>query len=87
MTPTTLDFLGWYGDGVQALTDQLVYDPALKKVVSYKTSLDGNVTAAIPGQVNAGTRAAAFVSYPNNSLAYDINRPAGSTWHHKPRGS
>ena len=60
-------------------------------MVSYKTSIDGNVTAAADGtsagQVNSGTRAAAFVSYPNNSLAYDINRPAGSTCYHKPRGS
>jgi hypothetical protein len=28
-----------------------------------------------------------FASYPNNTLAYDMNRPACSTWYHKPRGS
>jgi hypothetical protein len=33
-----------------------------------------------------GTRAQSFVSYENNSLAYDQRRPAGSTWYHKPRG-
>ena len=26
-------------------------------------------------------------AYPNNILSYDRNRPAGSSWYHKPRGS
>ena len=28
-----------------------------------------------------------YTSYPNNVLAYDMNRPAGSSYFHKPRGS
>jgi hypothetical protein len=34
-----------------------------------------------------GTRAQTFVSYANNSLSYDRNRLAGSSWYHKPRGT
>jgi hypothetical protein len=34
-----------------------------------------------------GTRSQKYISYPNNVLAYDMNRPAGSSYFHKPRGS
>jgi hypothetical protein len=27
------------------------------------------------------------MSYPNNALAYDMNRPTGTAYYHKPRGS
>ena len=28
-----------------------------------------------------------FISYHNNILAYDMNRPAGTSYYHKPRGA
>ncbi|MFM7983098.1 MAG: phage major capsid domain-containing protein, partial [Candidatus Fonsibacter sp.] len=28
-----------------------------------------------------------YTSYQNNVLAYDMNRPAGTAYYHKPRGS
>ena len=34
----------------------------------------------------SGTRPV-VLSYPNNILAYDMNRPAGTSYYHKPRGS
>ena len=34
-----------------------------------------------------GSRPASYISYPNNVLAYDMNRPAGTAYYHKPRGS
>jgi hypothetical protein len=34
-----------------------------------------------------GTRPQAFVSYNNNVLSYDMNRLAGTSYTHKPRGS
>ena len=34
-----------------------------------------------------GARNQKYISYPNNVLAYDMNRPAGSSYYHKPRGS
>ena len=35
----------------------------------------------------SGARPLGFISYPNNILAYDMNRPAGTSYYHKPRGS
>ena len=34
-----------------------------------------------------GLRPYNYTSYPNNVLAYDMNRPAGTGYYHKPRGS
>ena len=34
-----------------------------------------------------GRRPTAWLSYANNVLAYDMNRPAGTAYYHKPRGS
>ena len=35
----------------------------------------------------SGARPVGFISHPNNILAYDMNRPAGTSYYHKPRGS
>ena len=35
---------------------------------------------------NYGKRQQSWISYPNNALAYDMNRPAGTAYYHKPRG-
>ena len=34
-----------------------------------------------------GERPRTYNSYANNVLAYDMNRPAGTAYYHKPRGS
>ena len=33
-----------------------------------------------------GNRQQSWIFYPNNVLAYDMNRPAGTAYYHKPRG-
>ena len=33
-----------------------------------------------------GQRPMAFIAYPNHVLAYDMNRPASTSYYHKPRG-
>ena len=39
------------------------------------------------GAANPGTRPTAYESFANNVLAYDMNRPAGTAYYRKPRGS
>ncbi|MFM7977994.1 MAG: hypothetical protein ACKPKO_01650, partial [Candidatus Fonsibacter sp.] len=34
-----------------------------------------------------GTRPIGYQSFQTNVLAYDMNRPAGTSYYHKPRGS
>ena len=85
MTPTALDFLGEYCDGVHRNEFQL------------DSGGDGTTikpTLYYPGAANAppvndftGTRPVSYQSFANNSLSYDMNRPAGTAYYHKPRGS
>ena len=88
-TPTTLNYISNYRDGVQHYTytvgDSLVADDVARVI---KVSPGNNETGrqAGPPIVNA-TRVQAFHSYPNNVLAYDYGRPAGSSYNHRPRGS
>ena len=37
--------------------------------------------------VSYAGRPTSYMSYPNNVLAYDMNRPTGTAYYHKPRGS
>ena len=87
MTPTALDYLANYGDAVQGMDWQLDVPtgPYQKYPVVYGI---GN-TDTEPGfdSVRAGARPLAFHSFANNVLAYDMNRPAGTAFYHKPRGS
>ncbi|MFM7981764.1 MAG: phage major capsid domain-containing protein, partial [Candidatus Fonsibacter sp.] len=46
---------------------------------------EGNASATPPRV--AGRRAVGYYSYANNVLSYDMNRPAGTAYYHKPRGS
>ena len=39
------------------------------------------------GVTTAGTRPVGYRSFPTNVLAYDMNRPTGTAYYHKPRGS
>ena len=48
---------------------------------------DADVEPGDGTDAGAGTRPIGYISYPNNVLAYDMNRPAGTACYHKPRGS
>jgi hypothetical protein len=97
MTPTGLDYLQDYRDGVdlQEYMIVAVSTGAGPRAVVFAVTPDVAGTEQAPADLTAtniatafrGTRAQSFVSYENNSLAYDQRRPAGSTWYHKPRGS
>jgi len=87
-TPTTLDFLANYKDGVDKMdfvvalasnTDGTNTRPALYFPGTAETDPANNTFAAVRNQK--------YISYPNNVLAFDVNRPAGSSHYHKPRGS
>ncbi len=41
----------------------------------------------VEGNIPYGTRPVTYHSFANNILAYDMNRPAGTSYYHKPRGS
>ncbi len=85
VTPTTLDYLAHYDDAlcpmdyfIQAGADQspIIYTPA--DVDSEPHAREGETY---------GRRQQTWWSYANNVLAYDMNRPAGTSYYHKPRGS
>ena len=97
MTPTGLDYLQDYRDGVDLQDYMIDSVGALNNArpVVFTVTQDPAGIEQAPDALNTtniatafrGTRAQSFVSYENNSLAYDQRRPAGSTWYHKPRGS
>jgi hypothetical protein len=87
-TPTTLDYLANYRDGVDRMEFILgtagsgtSFKPAVYSVANTETDISGSATAV------TGTKTQKFISYPNNVLGYDQNRIAGSSHHHKPRGT
>ena len=80
MTPTTLDFLANYDDGVSMMKWQLHIPrvvPAHPKVYELGDEDDPNDVDE-PGKMTAG-----FHSFANNVLAYDMTRPAGTAYYHK----
>ena len=78
MTPTTLDYLADYRDGVQLMPYQLIQGGILQPGNTYNPpAADGT----------GGTAPQAFISYPDNVLAFDQNRLAGSAKKHRTRGS
>ena len=84
MTPTALDYLAYYEDGV----DQLPFQ------VGAGVATDSTTRTYFPGAAEGGTAAGnnltrpySYYSYPNNILALDMNRPAGTAYYHRPRGS
>ena len=89
MTPTGLDYLGDYRDGVDTMPFQLDIPsnttPANFRPVVYLQG-NANIDPANDAVLN-GRRPISYVSHANNVLAYDINRPAGTAYYHKPRGS
>ena len=84
MTPTALDYLAEYKDGVHRMDFQLDQN-ALGQTCAYMRDA-ANSQPPVSGTFT-GTKSTAFVSYPNNSLAFDMNRPAATAYYHKPRGA
>ena len=88
MMPTALDYLADYNDAVQGMAWQLdmpIRPEYPKHPIVY---VPGNRdTEPLPTATTAGTRPIGYKSYANNVLAYDMNRPAGTAYYHKPRGS
>jgi hypothetical protein len=79
MTPTALDYLAHYTDAVYKMPFQ----------IAANTTNNNTVAALVPGAAEADntTRPQSFLSFPNNVLSYDMNRPAGTAYYHKPRGA
>ena len=89
MTPTTLDYLSDYADGVDRMPFQIrrVENAAGGAATARPAILDVGPAAAVADGQLRGTGTQAFLSYPNNVLAYDSNRLAGTSKQHRPRGS
>ena len=89
MTPTALDFLANYKDAVKRQEFQidvtaLPAGAAARPVVYLPNNAE--VEPALAASL-VGARPYSYTSYTNNVLAYDMNRPAGTAYYHKPRGS
>jgi len=87
MTPTTLDYLANYSDAVQAM-------PYFNCIVNNADGTNPRSGTLTPGNAfniadnaTSGTAPTKFISYPDNVLAFDQSRLAGTGKKHKPRGS
>ena len=88
MTPTALDHLAHYSDGIDAMDwqiDRVVDAPNNHSFPGVFNVAAGEADPTIAGQV--GTRPRSFVSYPNNVLGFDMNRAIAQTETPKHRGS
>ncbi|MFM7978111.1 MAG: hypothetical protein ACKPKO_02250, partial [Candidatus Fonsibacter sp.] len=88
MTPTSLDFLADYMDAIQRLDwhidkNESASNPKTPSIY-YASDVESDPAT---GSVAYGTRPVTYHSFANNILAYDMNRPAGTSYYHKPRGS
>ena len=88
MTPTTLDYLAHYEDGVMRMPFQLGYGFGTNadRPVIFMPGTTENITAAATAAV-AFKRPFGYRSYNNNVLSYDTGRSAGTAYYHRPRGS
>ena len=87
-TPTTLDFLSQYKDGVDKMEFTIgavanADNTNARPAIFYP----GAAETAVATDRFTATRNQKYISYPNNILSYDMYRPAGSSYFHKPRGS
>ena len=101
MTPTCLDYLGNYRDGIAEMPFYLDRAPNINNTAGQESAIEnlrlpvvpwfgeaGNAeTNQLDSSGNCGRAPTAYISYPNNVLAYDMNRPAGAVSTHKPRGN
>ena len=89
MSPTALDFLAYYEDAVEEMAFQIdrsnnTADGIPPVPFLY---LHGPDDVEPTGVHERGLRPTGYISHPNNVLSYDMNRPAGTSYYHKPRGS
>ena len=84
MTPTTLDYLGDYRDGIDMIPYQIGRSTADDRLVCLTPAAALQVPGALAGNtlanINAGltgTAPQSFISYPNNVLGFDQSRPSG----------
>ncbi|MFM7987095.1 MAG: phage major capsid domain-containing protein, partial [Candidatus Fonsibacter sp.] len=88
MTPTALGYLADYNDAIQRLEWQIDVPAASIDTQRHPTIYRTHDVDSEPeSDANSGTRPMAYHSFPTNVLAYDMNRPAGTAYYHKPRGS
>ena len=95
MTPTALDYLGDYKDGVYKMPYQIddgatgagntdrrptIYRPGVPETKPTGTAAGANLTFV-------GDRPTSYMSHNNNVLSFDTNRAAGTAYYHKGRGS
>ncbi|MFM7980045.1 MAG: phage major capsid domain-containing protein, partial [Candidatus Fonsibacter sp.] len=87
MTPTALNFQANYEDAVKRQEFQIDANTANAAVPRTIVYYPGNQEVAPAADAFNGARPFNYTSYQNNVLAYDMNRPAGTAYYHKPRGS
>ena len=83
MTPTALDYLADYKDGVHKMEYQLDANNGAQSC--FYAPADADTTPALGTFV--GTRTQSYLSHANNILGHDMIRPAGTAYYHKPRGA
>ena len=101
-TPTTLDYLGNYRDGIDAMNFSINTigaaanppNPQQFDTLRPVVYVPGDQVRVPPAPANVGdvpvfwgTGPQVYQSYPNNVLSYDMNRTAGTGKKHRPRGS
>jgi hypothetical protein len=87
-TPTTLDFLSQYRDGVDKMEFALARTANSDgNNIRPAIFVPGPAETVVANNVFVAARNQKYISYPDNVLSYDMNRPAGSSYYHKPRGS
>ncbi|MFM7981778.1 MAG: hypothetical protein ACKPKO_20915, partial [Candidatus Fonsibacter sp.] len=89
MTPTALDYLADYLDGIQRMVWQLDVSNAVDAGIATTPTIyyAGDAQQEATGSRPYGIRPTCYKSCANNILAYYMNRPAGTAYYHKPRGS
>ncbi len=87
-TPTTLDYIGNYRDGIDVMAYQILQSSqgGNSRPIIVGVGAPRDATAIGTASAAAGLGTQKFVSYPPNVLAYDLNRSAASAYK-KPRGS
>jgi hypothetical protein len=90
MTPSALDYLASYEDGIDYCDFQIGYigNPAAGTATATASLYFPAAAEAEAADVDHnGTRPQSFISYANNVLSYDMNRPIGPRHHGRGRGS
>ena len=88
MSPTALDFLAYYEDAVEKMPFQIDKPlPGSELPPMPFIYLPGPDDVEPTAAQERGFRPSGYISHPNNVLSYDMNRPAGTSYYHKPRGS